>query len=79
MTILFTGWIKHISLSHFTETLLLSVSEGVFKRLDWGELRVKQLLAAEIKRLHTESHQKTACVQRAVSQLLLEFPEIREL
>ena len=79
MTLLFTGWIKHISLSPLTEMLLLNVANCVFKRLDWGELRVKQLLAAEIKRLEAESHRTCASVQGGVSQLLRKFPEIREL
>ena len=79
MTLLFTGWIQQFSLSLFTETLLLSIANCVFKRLDWRELRVKQQFAAEIKRLEAESHRTCASVQGAVSQLLLDFPEIREL
>ena len=78
MTLLFTGWVKHISLSCLTETLLLSVTKDVFKRLDWGELRVKQLLAAEIKKLEG-GESDDVDLQRILSDLLGEFPEIRAL
>ena len=53
-----------------------TVASGVFQRPDWGELRVKQLLAAEITRL--EGKRNTVNLQRNVSDLR-EFPEIWEL
>ena len=79
MTHLFECWIRHMSFSSCTEILLLSVADGVFDCLDWGALRVKQMFAAEVKRLDAESDQKRPSVQLAVSQLLIDFPEIRHL
>ena len=76
MTHLFSGWTKQISLSRLTETLLLIVAIRVFDCLDWGALRVKQMFAAEIKRLQVESDEE---VQEHVNELQCRFPEIREL
>ena len=72
-----TCWKEHSALSSHMQLLMLSIAQGVFNHLDWGELRVKQTFAAEVMRLETESRRQT--VQMAVSELLRDFPEIRQL
>ena len=56
---------------------MLGAASEVFADMDWGALRVKQMFAAEVRRL--ETHCDDVDVQDAVSCLLTEFPEIREL
>ena len=77
MTYLLTCMIEHSSLSKFTLLGMLGAASVVFTAMDWGALRVKQMFAAEVRRLETQSDDET--VQAAVSCLLTDFPEIREL
>ena len=77
MTYLLTCMIEHSSLSKFTLLGMLGAASVVFAAMDWGALRVKQMFAAEVRRLETQSDDET--VQAAVSCLLTDFPEIREL
>ena len=80
MTRLLSGWIKQISLSRLTETLLLTVAICVFEDLDWGALRVKQMFATEIKRLRTRLQvESDEIVEKCVEELQCRFPEIQEL
>ena len=74
---LFTCWIQHSSLSGAAQIAMLGVASDIFKHLDSSAWRVKQMFAAEVVRLETESRDK--CVQLAASRLLYEFPEIPEL
>ena len=69
--------IEHSSLSKFTLLGMLGAASVVFTAMDWGALRLKQMFAAEVRRLETQSDDET--VQAAVSCLLADFPEIREL
>ena len=56
---------------------VLTLAECVFQNLDWGALRLKQMFAAEVMRLETESGD--AEVQRTLSVVLRRFPEIRAI
>jgi hypothetical protein len=51
------------------QTIVLGASLNVFDDLDWGALRLKQMFAAEIIRLETESHHPSAkkCVYNFAS------------
>ena len=57
--------------------IILGAALNVFDDLDWGALRVKQMFAAEIIRLETESRHPS--VQEFLSDILHQFPEIRSL
>ena len=57
--------------------IILGAALNVFDDLDWGALRVKQMFAAEIIRLETES--RHPYVQERLSKILHQFPEIRSL
>ena len=61
-----------------TQCMILNLAEYVLK-MDWGELRVKQLFAAEVLRLEREAESQDASVRRAVPKVLDRFPEIRQL
>ena len=78
---LLTCWIEHnrfnSSLGPKGQTIVLGASLNVFGDLDWGALRLKQMCAAEIIRLESESHYATT--QKNVSVILRRFPEIRSL
>jgi len=78
ITHLLTCWIEHNnSLDPRGQTIVLGASLNVFNDLDWGALHLKQMFAAEIIRLETESHHLS--VQENVSTILHRFPEIRSL
>ncbi|CAL1130723.1 unnamed protein product [Cladocopium goreaui] len=78
ITHLLTCWIEHNdSLDPRGQTIVLGASLNVFDDLDWGALHLKQMFAAEIIRLETESHHLS--VQENVSTILHRFPEIRSL
>ena len=78
ITHLLTCWIEHNnSLDQRGQTIVLGASLNVFDDLDWGALHLKQMFAAEIIRLETESHHPS--VQKNVSIILHRFPEIRSL
>ena len=79
ITYLLTCWIEHnSSLDQGGQTMVLGAALNVFHDLDWGALRVKQMCAAEIIRLETESRHPS--VQEYVSSTILHrFPEIRSL
>ena len=78
MTRLFAWWIEHASCScSLTQMAMLDIAYDVFMHLDWGALRVKQMFAAEVRRLEIATCNKN--VQNMVSRLLTEFPEIREV
>ena len=74
---LFTCWIEHSSLSGAAQILLLGIASHIFEDLDFSAWHVKQMFAAEVMRLETESRDKS--VQLAVSCLLHHFPDIPEL
>ena len=70
ITHLLTCWIEHNnSLDPKGQTIVLGASLNVFDDLDWGALRLKQMFAAEIIRLETESHHPSAkkCVYNFAS------------
>ena len=77
MTHLLTHWLDHSPVSPVVEMALLRIALGVFGNMDWGELRLKQAFAAEVRRAEKESFNES--VQEVVSELLNEFGEIREL
>ena len=78
ITHLLTCWIEHNnSLESRGQAIVLGASLNVFNDLDWGALRLKQMFAAEIIRLETESHHPG--VQKHVAKILHRFPEIRSL
>ena len=61
ITHLLTCWIEHNnSLDPRGQTIVLGASLNVFNDLDWGALHLKQMFAAEIIRLETESHHPSA-------------------
>ena len=74
---LFTCWIQHSSLSGAAQLIVVLTARAVFNDLDSSPRRVKQMFAAEVTRLETESCDKS--VQRVASRLLRERPEIRQL
>ena len=79
ITHLLTCWIEHSnsSLDSRGHMIVLGASLNVFDDLDWGALRVKQMFAAEIIRLETESGHPV--VQERLSEIFHQFPEIRSL
>ena len=77
MTHLCTCWMEHSSLSVATQIVLLGIASGIFKDLELIPTCVKQMFAAEVMRLETDSLEKN--VQLAVSCLLCKFPDIPEL
>ena len=58
ITHLLTCWIEHSnsSLDPRGQMIVLGAALNVFDDLDWGALRIRQMFAAEIIRLETESH-----------------------
>ena len=57
--------------------MVVLIARVVFKCLDMSALPVKQVFAAKVMRLQAESSDKT--LQRVVSNVLHECPEIRQL
>ena len=57
--------------------MVVLIARVVFKCLDMSALPVKQRFAAKVMRLQAESSDKT--LQRVVSNVLHECPEIRQL
>ena len=74
---LFTCWIGHRSGSPPAELIVLLAAGAVFQELDSSAWRAKQMFAAEITRLETESCDKG--VQLIASSLYHRFPDIAEL
>ena len=72
-----TYWIEHSSLTPAAQCMIIKLAEHVFDILDWGALRLKQLLAAEVMRSESESQDES--VRWCVSRVLDLFPEIRQL
>ena len=79
ITHMFTCWMEHSSSSScpLLQTAILCATRAVFQDLDWGELYIRQMLAARVRRMETENHNEG--VQAAVSDLMSWFPEIRQL
>ena len=74
---LFTCWIEHRSVSPPAELMVVLTARNVFKCLDICAWHVKQMFAAEVMRLETESRDKS--VKHFVSGVLHECPEMRQL
>ena len=70
-------WIEQRSLGTATQYLILNLAKLSFQHLDWGALRVKQMLAAAVMRLKAESQDTS--LQQAISRVLGIYPEMREL
>ena len=74
---LFICWKEHRAVPPPAQILVLSTARGVFKHLDSSAWRAKQMFAAEVTRLETESRDKH--VPLLASRLSHEYPEIPEL
>ena len=74
ITHLLTCWIEHTnsSLDPRGQMIVLGAVLNVFDDLDWGALRIRQMFAAEIVGLETESHHPG--VQNLLSIFLHGFP-----
>jgi hypothetical protein len=70
MTHLLTRWKEQSSWTRATQKMMFGAACSVFEHLDWGALRVKQMFAAEVKRLERTRPLGTA-------HLLRQYPEIR--
>ncbi|CAL1148176.1 unnamed protein product, partial [Cladocopium goreaui] len=57
---------RRTGFSTMGQTVVLGASLNVFDDLDWGALRLKQMFAAEIIRLETESHHPSQVLQTHV-------------
>ena len=77
MAYLCASWIEQSSVCPCAQISMASLARGVFEDLDWGELRAKQLFAAEVLRLETASNDEE--VLRVVSDVLSRCPEMRLL
>ena len=71
-------WIELSSSSPRAQLRTLGIARCVFLYLDWGALRVKQMLAAEVNRLGADKS-CPKCVHGVVSRILRELSEIRAL
>ena len=70
-------WIEQSWVSSKAQFLILALAKEVFNNLDWGALRLKQMFAAEVRRLQAQTRNER--LQVVVSKLLRSFPEIHEL
>ena len=77
MTYWCSCWIEQSSSSRATQSFILMLARLVFTNLDWGALRLKQMFAAEVKRLESLNLDKG--MRKRVSRILCDFPEICEL
>ena len=77
MTYWCSCWIEQSSSSRATQSFILMLARLVFTNLDWGALRLKQMFAAEVKRLESLNLDKG--MRKCVSRILCDFPEICEL